>query len=129
VRASLKNNSFVITTKDLSESIAIMNLYAPEHLHVLTASPWDILSRLESAGAILLGPHSSAAHGDYVVGPSHVLPTAGCARFASPLNIDDFTKKQSIIALGQEAASALSESARIFADFEGLEGHARSAKY
>jgi histidinol dehydrogenase len=129
VRASLKNNSFFVKTKDLGESIAIINAYAPEHLHVLTQHPWDILGRLTNAGAILLGPHSSAAHGDYVAGPSHILPTAGCARFASPLHLDDFTKKQSIIALGQEASVALAESARILADFEGLEGHARSAKH
>jgi histidinol dehydrogenase len=129
VRASLKNNSFFVKTQNLDESVTIINAYAPEHLHVLTAHPWDILGQLTNAGAILLGPYSSAAHGDYVTGPSHILPTAGCARFASPLHLDDFVKKQSIIALGQEASVSLAESARIFANFEGLEGHARSAKH
>ena len=117
-----------VVAASLPLAVEAVNAFAPEHLHVLTADPWGILGGIRNAGAILLGPHSRAALGDYVLGPSHTLPTAGCARYASPLNVDDFTKKQSVIWIGPEAASRLAPAAEILANFEGLEGHARSAR-
>lgn len=127
VRRALAERSFLAITENLDQAISVVNAYAPEHLHVLCAEPWAVLSRIENAGAILLGPHTNAALGDYVAGPSHTLPTAGCARFASPLSVDDFLKKSSILYFDAETASALAETAQIFGRYEGLEGHARAA--
>ena len=104
-----------------------MNLYAPEHLHVLVREPWGLIARLENAGAILVGEWTSAPLGDYVIGPSHTLPTAGCARFASPLNVDDFVKKTNLLHLDQATARRLAPAAAAFARFEGLEAHERAA--
>ena len=128
VRAALEANGFIVVTGDLSEAAEIVSRYAPEHLHVEVREPWAILGRIENAGAILVGAHTSASLGDYLAGPSHTLPTAGCARFASPLNIDDFTKKTSLLYFDAGAASALAGAAATFARFEGLEGHVRAAQ-
>lgn len=128
VRAAIQNNSFAVLTETLEEAAEIVSLYAPEHLHIDIRDNWAILGLIENAGAILLGPHSSAPLGDYMAGPSHTLPTAGNARFASPLNVDDFTKKTSLISFSADAAQNLSADAARFADFEGLEGHARRAR-
>lgn len=128
VRRALAERSFAAITTTLDEAIALVNAYAPEHLHVLCADPWSLVSRIENAGAILLGPHSNAALGDYAAGPSHTLPTAGCARFASPLNVDDFLKKSSLIHFDAPTAHALAEIATTFGRYEGLEGHARAAE-
>ncbi|WP_309713919.1 histidinol dehydrogenase, partial [Armatimonas sp.] len=127
VRKALAERSFLALTENLAQAIEVINTYAPEHLHVLCAEPWATLSQIENAGAILLGPHSNAALGDYVAGPSHTLPTAGCARFASPLSVDDFLKKSSVLCFDATTASALAETAQIFGRYEGLEGHARAA--
>lgn len=126
VRQSLAH-SFGVITKSMDEAISTVNDFAPEHLHILTAEPWTVLPRIENAGAILLGPNSRAALGDYMFGPSHTLPTGGCARYASPLNVDDFVKKQSVIWVDSAAAAALAGPAATIATFEGLEGHTRSA--
>ena len=127
VRESLTRSFAVICSND-SLALAAINAFAPEHLHLLTEEPWSQLGAIRNAGAILLGPHSRAALGDYVLGPSHTLPTAGCSRYASPLNVDDFTKKQSVVWAGAALPSDLVEAAETLAEFEGLEGHARSAR-
>ena len=127
-RAALEANGFVVVTESLEQAAQIVSFYAPEHLHIDVRDPWTILGSIENAGAILLGPHSSAPLGDYMAGPSHTLPTAGCARFASPLNVDDFVKKTNLLAFSASAADALAEDAARFAEFEGLEGHARAAR-
>ncbi|MES2458941.1 MAG: histidinol dehydrogenase [Armatimonadota bacterium] len=126
VRA-LQSQGYLILTKTLEEAADVVSLYAPEHLHVDVAEPWEIIGRIENAGAILLGPHTSASHGDYIAGPSHTLPTAGCARFASPLSVDDFLKRTSLLYLGKEASARLAPSAARFAALEGLEAHRRAA--
>ena len=128
VRRALAERSFAALTHDLNEAIAVINAYAPEHLHLLCTDPWSRVAQIENAGAILLGEHSNAALGDYIAGPSHTLPTAGCARFASPLNVDDFLKKSSLLSFDAPTASALGALAATFATFEGLEGHARAAR-
>jgi histidinol dehydrogenase len=125
---ALERNGFVVVTATLDEAVAVVSLYAPEHLHVDVREPWQVLGRIENAGAILLGRHASAPLGDYVAGPSHTLPTAGCARFASPLSVEDFVKRSSLLSFSAEAAAALAEAAAVFAGFEGLEGHARAAR-
>lgn len=128
VRAALQNAGFVVQTRDLAEAAEVASLYAPEHLHLVVRDPWALLPLIRNAAAILMGAHSSAPLGDYLAGPSHTLPTAGSARFASPLNVDDFVKKTSLIALEPDAAARLAPLAATFADFEGLPAHARAAR-
>lgn len=128
VLRALAANGFFILTRDIEEGAKIISLYAPEHLHLDVAEPYGLLGAIENAGAILIGRHTSAPIGDYVAGPSHTLPTAGCARFASPLNVDDFTKKSSLLSFTGEVVSKLNATATIMAEFEGLEAHARRAR-
>jgi histidinol dehydrogenase len=125
---AVTDNGFLVLTRTVEEAAQVISLYAPEHLHVDVAEPYELLGRIENAGAILIGRHTSAPLGDYVAGPSHTLPTVGCARFASPLNADDFTKKTSLLSFSAAVAKELSETAAIFAEFEGLEAHARAAR-
>jgi histidinol dehydrogenase len=127
-REALARNGFLVVTETLVEAAEVVSLYAPEHLHIDVEDPWSILGRIENAGAILLGRHASAPLGDYVAGPSHTLPTAGCARFASPLSVEDFVKRTSLVSFTAEAAAPLAEAASVFAAFEGLEGHVRAAR-
>jgi histidinol dehydrogenase len=127
VRRALESQGYLVLTQNLAEAAAVVSLYAPEHLHIDVAEPWEILGSIENAGAILLGPHTSASHGDYIAGPSHTLPTAGCARFASPLSVEDFIKRTSLLYLGKDAAARLAPSVARFAALEGLEGHRRAA--
>lgn len=128
VKKALTASGYLVVTETLEEAADVVSLYAPEHLHVDVRDPWAILSRIESAGSILIGRDTSAPIGDYMAGPSHTLPTAACARFSSPLSVDDFYKKSSVIYLSAAAAAPLSEAAATFAEFEGLEGHARAAR-
>jgi len=128
VQTALERNGFAVVASTLKEAIAVVALYAPEHLHVDVRDPWAVLPQIRNAGAILLGAHSSAPIGDYMAGPSHTLPTAGCARFAAPLSVDDFVTKSSIVYVSQEVSKILSADAAILAEFEGLEGHARAAR-
>jgi histidinol dehydrogenase len=127
-RAALARNGFAVRTRTLEEAADLVSLYAPEHLHVDTRDPWSLLGRVRNAGAVLIGSATSAPLGDYVAGPSHTLPTNGCARFASPLSVDDFVKKTSLLAFSPEAAALLAADAATLAEFEGLEGHARAAR-
>ncbi|MBC8104545.1 MAG: histidinol dehydrogenase [Cytophagales bacterium] len=126
-RRALQGNSYLVCTQTLEEAAEVISRYAPEHLHLDVAEPWGILGRIENAGAILLGPYTTASHGDYLVGPSHTLPTAGCARFASPLSVDDFVKRTSLLYLDRKAAERLAPDVARFADLEGLEAHRRAA--
>ncbi|MBC8138818.1 MAG: histidinol dehydrogenase [Fibrella sp.] len=129
VRSALENSGYIAIVDTISEAIAIMNVYSPEHLHLLVENPWQVVNGIENAGAILIGEDSAAAIGDYVAGPCHTLPTAGSARYSSPLHVDDFTKKTSIIALNKTVARSLASAAVSFAEAEGLEAHARSARH
>jgi histidinol dehydrogenase len=127
VESALRRNSRLLVVAGLNDAARLMNAYAPEHLHIDVADNWEAMALFRNAGAILLGPWSSAAHGDYVAGPCHTLPTGGAARFSNPLHTDDFLRKTSVICLGQERARELALSAMRIAEFEGLEGHRRSA--
>ena len=127
VRESVERNGILVVAANVDAAATLMNAYAPEHLHLDLKGAWDVLPLFRNAGAILLGPCSSAAHGDYVAGPSHTLPTGGAARYAGPLNVDDFMRKTSLIALDRQTASRLAPAAATIARFEGLEGHRRSA--
>ena len=128
IEASLSARGALIRTRDLEEACAIANRVAPEHLELSVAEPEAWLPRLKNAGAIFLGRWSSEAIGDYCAGPNHVLPTAGTARFSSPLGVYDFQKRTSLISVSREGASSLGRVAATLAEGEGLVAHARSAQ-
>jgi len=118
----------LIEARDLAEACAIANRIAPEHLELSVADPRTWLPKLRNAGAIFLGRYSSEAIGDYCAGPNHVLPTAGTARYSSPLGVTDFQKRTSVIEISRAAAAPLGRLAATLARGEGLDAHARSAE-
>ena len=124
IQASLAGQGAILVVADLEEALALAEEYAPEHLCLLVADPWPLVGRVRSAGGIFVGEASSEALGDYVAGPTHVMPTGGTARFASPLHVRDFLKVTSIFALGNAAARRLSPTAADLARAEGLTAHA-----
>ena len=128
IAASLKNRGALILTRDLDEACEVANRIAPEHLELAVEKPDKFSEKLRSVGAIFLGPWSSEAIGDYCAGPNHVLPTAGTARFSSPLGVYDFQKRTSVIAVSKDGALTLGKIARTLADGEGLPAHARAAE-
>jgi histidinol dehydrogenase len=128
IAASLKKRGALILTRDLQEACEVANRIAPEHLELAVQDPEGLVGSLKSVGAIFLGPWSSEAIGDYCAGPNHVLPTAGTARFSSPLGVYDFQKRTSLIAVSKEGASSLGRIAKTLADGEGLPAHARAAE-
>jgi histidinol dehydrogenase len=124
IQESLARQGAVLVVADLEEALALANEYAPEHLCLLVADPWSLAGRVRNAGGIFLGEGSSEALGDYVVGPSHIMPTRGTARFASPLHVGDFTKVTSIFSVAPSAAERLAPAAQAIAQAEGLTAHA-----
>ena len=124
--ASIKNRAVMIYTRNLQESIEIANAIAPEHLEVLTTTPFDTLPYIKHAGAIFLGEHSSEPIGDYLAGPNHTLPTGGSARFFSPLGVEHFMKKSSITAFSATALEEVGESCALLAQSESLSAHAQA---
>ncbi len=124
--ASLRDHGAICVVQGLDEGFAVVNRLAPEHLELLIASPFDHLAKVENAGAIFLGPYSSEPVGDYFAGPNHVLPTNGTARFSSPLSVDDFVKKSSVIAYSRHDLRANGEKIVALARQEGLAAHARA---
>jgi histidinol dehydrogenase len=128
IEASLKARGALILTRDLEEACAVANRIAPEHLELLVENPEAWLSKLTRVGAVFLGRWSSEAIGDYCAGPNHVLPTAGTARFSSPLGVYDFQKRTSIIGVSQRSALKLGRIAATLAEGEGLPAHKRAAE-
>lgn len=125
-RQSLEMFGRIIVTETLTEAIETINEIAPEHLEIMISEPMTVLGKIRHAGAIFLGRYSSEPIGDYFAGPNHVLPTNGTARFSSPLNVDDFQKKSSIIMYSKEDFERNAEKIAVFARLEGLEAHARA---
>ncbi|WP_068777210.1 histidinol dehydrogenase [Paenibacillus sp. FJAT-26967] len=123
---SVAEKGAIVVVADLDEGIRVVNAIAPEHTELLVADPFAVLPRIENAGAIFLGAYSPEPVGDYFAGPNHVLPTNGTARFSSPLNVDDFIKKSSVISYSKEALLANGRQIMTLARNEGLEGHARA---
>jgi histidinol dehydrogenase len=119
---------FIILTKNLEQAVEIANKIAPEHLEILVKNPQKIMRGIVNAGAIFLGPYSPVAVGDYVAGPSHVLPTQGSARFFSGLSVDDFRKSSHIIAYSKKALEKVKEPLEKIAGIEGLNKHLDSVK-
>ena len=128
IAASLKARGALILTRDLEEACAVANRIAPEHLELLVDDAERWLPKLTRAGAVFLGRWSSEAIGDYCAGPNHVLPTAGTARFSSPLGVYDFQKRTSVIAVSKQGAHNLGRVAATLAQGEGLSAHARAAQ-
>ena len=128
IEASLAGRGALVRVRDLEEACEIANRVAPEHLELLVENPQALVPKLRHAGAIFLGRYSSEAIGDYCAGPNHVLPTAGTARFSSPLGVYDFQKRTSLVEVSAEGAAALGRLAAQLADLEGLPAHARAAR-
>lgn len=128
IEASLKARGALILTRSLEEACAVANRIAPEHLELAVQDPEKILPKVRTAGAIFLGQWSSEAIGDYCAGPNHVLPTAGTARFSSPLGVYDFQKRTSVIGVSERSAAKLGRVAVTLAEGEGLSAHARAAQ-
>lgn len=126
IEKSLENYGYILVAPDMNTAIEAVNEIASEHLEILTANPFDTMTRVRNAGAIFLGEYSSEPLGDYYAGPNHVLPTNGTAKFFSPLNVDDYVKKSSIISYSREALEKVHEDIELFAQKEGLTAHANS---
>jgi histidinol dehydrogenase len=124
--AALRDRSLAVVTRDLGEAIELANRYGAEHLQIMTRDPESVVPRIENAGAIFLGPHSPVPIGDYIAGPSHVLPTGGTSRFFSPLGVEDFLKRMSVIGVEREPLERIGPHAVRLAKLEGLFAHARA---
>ena len=127
-RKSIEERGAIIVTKDMEEAIALMNDIAPEHLEVATLSPFELLPFIKHAGAIFLGHNTPEAIGDYVAGPNHTLPTGGTAKFYSPLGVENFMKKTSIISFSNQAINEIGEACALIANTEGLTAHEQSVR-
>lgn len=126
IRKSLDNYGYQLIASSMDEAIEAANAIASEHLEILTKDPYQVMTRIENAGAIFLGEYSSEPLGDYYAGPNHILPTNGTAKFFSPLNVDDFMKKTSIISYSRQALEKAHQDIELFAEKEGLTAHANS---
>ncbi len=126
IRRSLDQYGYLLVAPDMEHAVRAVNEIASEHLEILTKNPYDTMTRVKNAGAIFLGEYSSEPLGDYFAGPNHVLPTNGTAKFFSPLGVDDFIKKSSLISYSREALEEIHEDIIRFAKAEGLTAHANS---
>ena len=126
IQKSLDNYGYILVADTMQDAIDTVNEIASEHLEVVTANPFDTMTRIQNAGAIFLGSYSSEPLGDYFAGPNHVLPTNGTAKFFSPLSVDDFIKKSSIISYSREALQKVHKDIESFAKAEQLTAHANS---
>ncbi len=125
---SLQNQGGGVICADLNEAVELSNLYAPEHLCLHVQAPWSLIGKVRHAGGIFLGEHAYEVLGDYTAGPTHVMPTMGTARFASPLSVRDFTKIISVFGLDQVEATAIAPAAQTLANAEGLDAHATAVR-
>jgi len=128
IRKSLEQYGYILLAGSMEEAIDAANEIASEHLEILTANPYEVMTKIRNAGAIFLGEYSSEPLGDYFAGPNHILPTNGTAKFFSPLNVDDFMKKTSIISYSRQALEKVHGDIETFAESEGLTAHANSIR-
>ncbi|MCH5249913.1 MAG: histidinol dehydrogenase [Lachnospiraceae bacterium] len=128
IKASLEQYGYILLADSMDDAVEAANAIASEHLEILTKDPFNVMTKIENAGAIFIGEYSSEPLGDYYAGPNHILPTNGTARFFSPLNVDDFMKKTSIISYSREALERDHKDIELFANKEGLSAHANSIK-
>ncbi|GIV16552.1 MAG: histidinol dehydrogenase [Armatimonadota bacterium] len=129
LQQTLTQNGGILIARDMDEAVELANLCAPEHLALMVAEPWRYLPHIRCAGAVLIGNYSPQSLGDYVAGPSHTLPTSGTARYASPLNVDDFVKKTSVVSFTREALQQVAEAIETLAAVEGLEAHRQAVEW
>ncbi|MGI9317933.1 MAG: histidinol dehydrogenase, partial [bacterium] len=129
IQQALSRQGAIIKVESLQEAAEVSNRIAPEHLELMVAHPESLLDKIRHAGAIFIGPYSAESLGDYCAGPNHVLPTAGTARFSSPLGVYDYQKRSSLIQASPEGANNMAQIASLLARCEGLTAHARSAEY
>lgn len=127
-RKSIDERGSIIITSSMEEAIALMNEIAPEHLEVMTQNPFELLPSIKHAGAIFLGENTPEPIGDYIAGPNHTLPTGGTAKFYSPLNVENFMKKSSIISFSKQAINEVGSECALLADTESLTAHAESVR-
>jgi histidinol dehydrogenase len=127
-RESLEKQGYIVILDDLDEALELANQFAPEHLCLMVKDPWDYVGRVRSAGALFLGEFSHEVLGDYVAGPSHVMPTGGTARFGSGISVRTFLKVSPVVGMDRRSAAALAKAASIIARAEGLTGHAEAAE-
>ncbi len=128
LQQTLAQNGGIILTRDMEEAVELANLCAPEHLALMVAEPWHYLPLIRCAGAVMMGAYSPQSLGDYVAGPSHTLPTSGTARYASPLNVDDFVKKTSVVCFTRKALQQVADAIETLAAVEGLDAHLLAVK-
>ncbi len=126
IQKSLDNYGFLFVAEDMDSAILAVNDIASEHLEIMTKDPYETMTKVRNAGAMFLGTYSSEPLGDYFAGPNHILPTNGTAKFFSPLNVDDFMKKTSIISYSEDALRRDCDDIIYFANKEGLTAHANS---
>jgi histidinol dehydrogenase len=127
-RKSIEERGAIIVTSTMEEAIALMNEIAPEHLEVVTKDPMSLLDSIRHAGAIFLGENTPEPIGDYMAGPNHTLPTGGTAKFYSPLSVEHFLKKSSIISMSKEGIQAIGDACAMIAHTEGLTAHEESVR-
>lgn len=128
LQKSLDNYGYILLADNMSDAIDAVNEIASEHLEILTRNPFEVMTKIKNAGAIFMGEYASEPLGDYFAGPNHILPTNGTAKFFSPVNVDDFIKKTSIISYSREALEKVHKDIETFAESEGLTAHANSIK-
>lgn len=128
IEKSLDQYGYILIAENEADLVDAANEIASEHVEIMTANPFDLMTKIKNAGAIFLGENSSEPLGDYYAGPNHILPTNGTARFFSPLNVDDFVKKTSIISYSYDALREVHKNIELFADREGLTAHANSIR-
>jgi histidinol dehydrogenase len=127
-RKSIEDRGAIIVASSMEEALELMNEIAPEHLEVMTKNPFELLPFIKHAGAIFLGENTPEPIGDYLAGPNHTLPTGSTAKFYSPLNVENFMKKSSIINFSKNAINELGEACALLADTEGLTAHAKAVR-
>ena len=128
IQKSLDNYGYILVADNMEEAIDTVNAIASEHMEIVTADPFHVMTKIRNAGAIFIGEYSSEPLGDYFAGPNHILPTNGTAKFFSPLGVDDFIKKSSIIYYSREALEKAHKDIEDFAEAEHLTAHANSVR-
>jgi len=126
--ASLHRRGAILIVKDLEQALKLVNRIGPEHLELAVSRPRSLIRSVKHAGAVFLGPHTPEAIGDYMAGPNHILPTAGTARFFSPLGVEDFIKRTNLMSFTRSALRRFEKGVKRFAEWEGLEGHYRAVQ-
>jgi histidinol dehydrogenase len=120
---SLNQRGAILIVKNIEQAMKLANRIAPEHLELVVSRPFSEIKRVRHAGAVFLGPYTPEAIGDYIAGPNHILPTAGTARFSSPLGVEDFIKRTNLMSFTRRALKRFEKDVRRFSEWEGLEGH------